>query len=317
MRKSMVERDHPQLSVRQQSKLLKVNRNRLKPRLAKQWQPKDIHFEMIELLKLAHGKDCSMGARQLGRILKRNGYKATRWTVGKMMAYAGIKAVYCKPRTTIPAPENRKYPYLLRDREITRADEVWATDITYIPWKSGYVYLTAIIDWKTRAVLSWKLSNTMDVSFCLEALSDAVETAGKAPEILNTDQGSQFTGAEWISAVEGLNTKVSMDGKGRWQDNVLIERLWRSVKHEWVLLHEYETIPELEQLLGEWFDRYNRWRPHTANDGQTPWQAYRGEAPELERKQLLEGVATAPFCLPASSATAPETSRQNGAEKAA
>ncbi len=317
MRKSMVEKSHPQLSVRKQSNLLGVNRNRLQPRDEAQWQPNAKHLEMIELIKIAHGKDCCMGARQLSRILKRNGYDVTRWTVGQMMKFAGIKAVYCKPRTTIPAPENKKYAYLLRGKKITQPDEVWATDITYIPWVKGFVYLTAIIDWKTRAVLSWKLSNTMDVSFCLEALSEAVETAGRAPGILNTDQGSQFTGEEWITAVEDLGAKVSMDGKGRWMDNVLIERLWRSVKHEWVLLHEYETLPELEELLGEWIERYNKWRPHTANEGQTPWQAYRGEAPILERNQPGYGGTTDFTTLTAPSATAPGTSRVVKSAKAA
>jgi putative transposase len=313
----MVEKDHPQLSIRQQCDILDVNRNRLKVRVKKQWEPKKVNLEMIELIKLAHGKDFTMGARQLRRVLKRNGYETSRWTVGKMMNYAGLKAIYCKPRTTIPAPENKKYPYLLRGMDITQPDEVWATDITYIPWRKGHVYLTAIIDWKTRAVLSWKLSNTMDVSFCLEALAEAVETAGKAPGILNTDQGSQYTGEEWISAVEGMGAKVSMDGKGRWQDNVLIERLWRSVKHEWVLLHEYQTLPELDQLLSEWIDRYNRWRPHTANNDQTPWQAYRGVAPELERDSLGGGLAPEISALPAPSATATGAGRADISAKAA
>lgn len=313
----MVEKDHPQLSIRQQCEILDVNRNRLESKSKQQWKPGNIHLEMIELLKLAHGKDCTMGARQLRRILKRNGYLTSRWTVREMMKSAGLKAVYCKPRTTMPAPENEKYPYLLKDIDITQPDEVWATDITYIPWNKGHVYLTAIIDWKTRAVLSWKLSNTMDVGFCLEALSEAVETAGKSPGILNTDQGSQFTCSEWISAVEGIGAKVSMDGKGRWVDNVLIERLWRSVKHEWVLLHEYETLPELEQLLGEWIDRYNRWRPHTANDGETPWQAYRDEAPELERDLIGGGLVSATSALPAPFANAHGTSRADVAENVA
>lgn len=317
MRKSMVEKDHPQLSVRQQCAMLKVNRNRLEVAAKKQWQPGETHLEMIELMRLAHGKDCAMGARQLRHILRRNGYEVTRWTVREMMKYAGIEAVYCKPRTTIPAPENKKYPYLLKDIDITDPDQVWATDITYIPWSKGHVYLTAIIDWKTRAVLSWKLSNTMDVSFCLETLTKALETAGRAPGILNTDQGSQFTCSEWITAVEGEGIKVSMDGKGRWQDNVLIERLWRSVKHEWVLLHEYETLPELEALLSDWIERYNKWRPHTANEGQTPWQAYRNEAPDLERDLIKEGVASAISALPAPSATAPGTSRADIAAKVA
>lgn len=318
MRKSMVEESHPQLSVRKQCKLLGVNRNRLRPKPRKAWEPDPEHLEMIGLIKLAHAKDPTMGTRQLGKILKRNGYKATRWTVGRMMKYAGIKAIYCKPRTSVPTPENPKYPYLLRNREIDRPDEVWATDITYIPWRKGHVYLTAIIDWNTRAVLSWELSNTMDVGFCLEALNEAVKNAGRAPEILNTDQGSQFTSSEWISAVEDLGTQVSMDGKGAWRDNVLIERLWRSVKHEWILLHEYETLPELEQLLGEWIERYNRWRPHTANGGATPWQAYRGQAPKLERDEIREGGGRSDIRrLPAPVATAPSASRRRISEMVA
>ena len=301
MRKSMVEKDHPQLSIRMQCELLDVNRNRLNPKPRAPWKPTEKHLEMMELIKLAHAKDATMGARQLQQILRRNKYSTSRWTVGKMMDHLGLKAIYCKPRTTVPAPENPKYPYMLRDLEIIEPDQVWATDITYIPWRTGCVYLTAIIDWKTRAVLAWKLCNTMDVSFCLDALIGAVSTAGKAPGILNTDQGSQFTGVEWLSAVEGLGTEVSMDGRGRWQDNVLIERLWRSVKHEWVLLHEYETLPELEALIGQWIERYNRWRPHTANDGRTPWEAYRGEKPVLERDELgLPGFATEICCLSAS-----------------
>jgi putative transposase len=286
MRKTMVDKQHLRLSVRAQCQLLDVNRNRLKPRSSVAWKPGPEHHEMLELIKLAHAKDPTMGTRQLGKILKRNGYTVSRWTIGKMMDHVGLKAIYCKPRTTVPAPGNAKYPYLLRDMEVTRPDEVWATDITYIPWKRGHVYLTAILDWHTRAVLAWRISNTMEVDFCLEALKEARAVAGKPPGIVNTDQGSQYTGEQWINAVEAMGARVSMDGRGRWMDNVLIERLWRSVKHEWVLLHEYDTLPELAALLGEWIERYNTWRPHTANDGQTPWQAYRGELPLLEREKI-------------------------------
>jgi len=306
MRKGMVEPDHPQLSVRKQCELLGVNRNRLTVKEPERWQPKPGHAEMVELIPVLHAQDPTMGARQLRRLLKRNGYTVSRWTVKKMMTYLGIEAIYCKPRTTVSAPDHPKYPYQLRNREITEADEAWAIDITYIPWRRGHVYLTAIIDWKTRAVLAWQVSNTMDVDFCLSALVEAVSVAGKAPQIMNTDQGSQFTCVEWLSAVESLGTQVSMDGRGRWQDNVLIERLWRSVKHEWVLLHEYDTVPELEGLLEEWIDRYNRWRPHTANGGQTPWEAYRGEKPQLERValELKTGEGVAPRKLVSVSASA-------------
>ena len=143
----------------------------------------------------------------------------------------------------------------------------------------------------------------MDVDFCLSVLCEAVSTAGTVPRILNTDQGSQFTSVDWLSAVESLGVQVSMDGKGSWRDNILIERLWRSVKHEWVLLHAYETLPELEHLLGEWLERYNLWRPHSANDGQTPWQAYRGIAPILERDEMKGGAASKICCLSASASS--------------
>lgn len=306
----MVEADHPQLSVRAQCQLLGVNRNRLAVKPRARWEPEPRHHEMMELMKLAHGKDPTMGARQLRRVLGRNGYEAARWTVRQMMRFLGLKAIYCRPRTSVPSAENPKYPYLLRKITVRRPDQVWAVDITYIPWSQGHVYLIAILDWHTRAVLAWKLSNTMDVSFCLEALCEAVAVAGCIPKIINTDQGSQFTGVEWISAVESLGVRVSMDGKGRWRDNVLIERLWRSVKHEWILLHEYNTLPELEELLGQWIDRYNRWRPHTANGGKTPWEAYRGEPPVLERDELWGGGASEIGWLPASPASSQPISRQ-------
>jgi putative transposase len=305
----MVEAGHPQLSIRVQCELLGINRNRLATKPRAKWEPKPEHYEMMELMKLAHRKDPTMGARQLRVVLERNGYEVRRWTVRRMMRFLGIQAIYCRPKTSEPCPEHPKYPYLVGQRVVSKPDEVWATDITYIPWNKGHVFLTAILDWHTRAVLGWRLSNTMDVSFCLDALGDALAVAGCAPEILNTDQGSQFTSVEWLSAVESMGSQVSMDGKGRWQDNVFIERLWRSVKHEWVLLHEYNTLPELEALLGEWIDRYNRWRPHTANDGQTPWEAYRGELPVLERDELWGGGASEIGWLPASPASSQPISR--------
>ena len=287
MRKAMVEKNHPQLSQRTQSDLLGVNRNRLDPAPKKAWQPKPEHAEILRLAPIIHAKDPTMGARQMKRVLRRNGFKeVTRWLAGNVMRFLGLKAIYCRPRTTVAAKENPKYPYLLRECKIAEPDKVWAVDITYIPWRRGHVYLFAVLDWHTRAVLAWRVSTTMDVNFCLEALCEAVAVAGRAPSILNTDQGSQFTGVEGLSAVESLGSKVSMDGRGRWMDNVLIERLWRSVKHEWVLLHEYNSVPELETLLEEWITRYNQWRPHTANGGQTPWQAYRGQKPELEIETL-------------------------------
>lgn len=301
----MVEKDHPQLSLRSQCRLLGINRNRLEPSPPPAWAPEPAVQEISELMKLIHAKDPTMGARQLRRVLARNGYELTRWTVRRMMKYLGLRAIYRRPRTSIPAPENPKYPYLLRNREITQPDEAWAIDITYIPWSKGYVYLTAIIDWNTRAVLAWRLSNTMDTGFCLDTLCDAAQKAGCAPQILNTDQGSQFTSVEWLSAVESLGSAVSMDGKGRWQDNVFIERFWRSVKHEWILLHEYNTLPQLEALVATWIERYNTWRPHSALDGKPPWQVYRGVAPILERDEPLAGGSIETGCLSAAASSQP------------
>jgi len=305
----MVEKDHPQLSLRAQCRMLGINRNRLEPAPQRSWKPDSEVQQTAELMRLIHAKDPTMGARQLRRVLARNGYALTRWTVRRMMKHLGLRAIYCRPRTTISAPENPKYPYLLRSRKVTRPDEAWAIDITYIPWSRGYVYLTAIIDWHSRAVLAWRLSNTMDTSFCLDTLCCAAQQAGCAPQILNTDQGSQFTSVEWISAVESLGSAVSMDGKGRWQDNVFIERFWRSVKHEWILLHEYNTLPQLEALVATWIERYNRWRPHSALDGKTPWQVYRGVVPILERDELLAGDASETGCLSAAASSQPVSRR--------
>jgi putative transposase len=222
-----------------------------------------------------------------------------------MMKHLGLRAIYRKPNTSAPAPESPKYPYLLRKCKAAQPDAVWATDITYIPWSRGYVYLVAILDWHTRAVLAWELSNTQDVSFCLDALCGAVRKAGCVPGILNTDQGSQFTSVEWLSAVESLGIRVSMDGKGRWQDNIFVERFWRSIKHEWILLHEYNRLPELETLIGRWIERYNTWRPHSALDGQTPWQVYRQVPPLLETEMPHPGSAREIGWLSASASSQP------------
>jgi len=301
----MVEKGHPRLSIRSQCELLGINRNRITPARPKAWAPKPELRGALELMRLVHTKDPTMGARQLGRVLERNGYGLKRWTLRQMMKLLGLRAIYRRPRTTIPAPENPKYPYLLRKRKITKPDQVWAIDITYIPWSKGYVYLIAIIDWRSRAVLAWRISNTMDTGVCLDTLCAAVQTAGCVPEILNTDQGCQFTSVEWISAVESLGIAVSMDGKGRWQDNVFIERFWRSVKHEWILLHEYNKIPHLESLLATWIERYNMWRPHSSLDGQTPWQVYRGVPPILERDERLPGAPRETGCLSAAASSQP------------
>lgn len=188
------------------------------------------------------------------------------------MQIMGLVAVYPKPRTTIISKGHKKYPYLLRNLVIDRPNHVWCMDITYLRMKDDYMYLTAVMDWYSRYVLGWRLSNTMDCSFCLEAVEEALNY-GK-PEIFNTDQGVQFTCEEFVSTLENLAIQVSMDGKGRWMDNVFIERLWRSVKHEAIYLKEYENASHLYKELKEYFEYYNKRRPHQAFDFRTPLQVY-------------------------------------------
>lgn len=273
----MIDRDSHQLSQRRQCELLKVNRNRLNP-------PK--HPRSAEDVKVCgqideiHLKAPSFGSRNIRKILNRDyGQKISRGRVRRLMRQMGIRAIYQRPRTSLPGrgEEHKVYPYLLREREIKQPDEVWCTDITYLPMGRSFAYLVAVMDWHSRAVLSWKISNTMDTRFCLEALNEAVQKVGKVPEIFNTDQGSQFTSQPWRQRLEELGVNISMDGKGRWMDNVFIERLWRSVKYEEVYLREYEDLHELERCLGEWFERYNHWRPHQSLEEMRPWEIYRPE----------------------------------------
>jgi len=185
----------------------------------------------------------------------------------------GIEALYRRPRTTKPESGHKIYPYLLREIEITRPNQVWAMDITYIPMAHGFVYLAAVLDWATRRVLSWRLSITMEAAFCVETLEDALTHHGK-PEIFNTDQGSQFTGAAFTDVLANNGITISMDDKGAWRDNVFVERLWKSVKYEEVYLRAYETVGEARSSIGRYLNFYNGERPHSSLDGRTPDQAY-------------------------------------------
>ena len=213
------------------------------------------------------------GSRQMKRHFVNLGYKVGRRRIKRLMRKMGLIAVYQKPRTTIPHPEHRIYPYLLKGMQIKRPNQVWCADITYIPMKRGFLYLVAVMDWYSRAVLSWRLSNTMDSSFCVAALEDAISRYG-VPEVFNTDQGSQFTSYEFTTALKGAGIKISMDGKGRWMDNVFIERLWRSVKYECVYLREFTTGSQARDELGRWFHFYNWKRPHSYFDGRRPMEVY-------------------------------------------
>jgi putative transposase len=274
MRKTWVDRDGGELSVRRQCELLAVNRNRLEPRKTPGLGEGDL--ELARRIDELHLRFPEFGARRMSAVLRREGRaEASRRKVGRIMQAMGITAIYRRPRTSAPGEGHPVYPYLLRGREIKEADEVWCADITYIPMKRGFAYLVVVMDWKTRAVLSWKLSNTLDGQFCIEALREAMERTGKAPKIFNTDQGAQFSSREWIEILEAAGVQISMDGKGRWMDNVFIERLWRSVKHEGVYLWAHETVHELEAALEQWFADYNHWKPHQALEDKTPWQCYR------------------------------------------
>jgi putative transposase len=221
------------------------------------------------------------GSRMLRGLLRQQGLEVGRRHIKTLMQRMCIEAIYRKPNTSKPAPGHRIYPYLLRDLAITRPNQVWATDITYIPMARGFVYLTAVVDWFSRRVIAWRLSITMDVSFCIDALEEALAKHEK-PEIFNTDQGSQFTSAAFVGLLEKNGIAVSMDGKGRWRDNVFVERVWKSIKYEEVYLHAYETVLEARTLIGKYLEFYNSVRPHSSLGGCTPDQVYFNRLPEFE-----------------------------------
>jgi putative transposase len=213
------------------------------------------------------------GARMLRDLLGQEGFIVGRRHVGTLMQKLGIEALYRRPNTSRKHPQQPVFPYLLRGLEITRANHVWAMDITYIPMRKGFVYLAAVLDWATRRVLSWRLSNTLTTDFCLEAVEESLQRYG-TPEIFNTDQGSQFTSSDFVELLRHHGIQQSMDGKGRWVDNVFVERLWKSVKYEEVYLHAYDSVAQAKHGLERYFRFYNQRRPHSSLDGQTPDQVY-------------------------------------------
>ncbi|WP_425248222.1 IS3 family transposase [Desulfonatronum thiosulfatophilum] len=269
-RKGMVEVDHPRLSIVRQCALLGTCRS------AYYYQPKGESAASLALMRLIDAKYLQspcFGARQMTRWLCRNGHSVGRRRVRRLMALMGLSAIYPKPRTTVPDQSHRIYPYLLRDLSIDRPNQVWCSDITFIPMRQGFMYLVAVMDWHSRKVLSWRLSNTMDAAFCVEALQEALVRYGR-PEIFNTDQGCQFTSREFTSVLISAGVRISMDGKGRWMDNVFIERLWRTVKYECIHLHEFATGRDARTILGDWFEDYNSDRPHSSLEGLVPNEVY-------------------------------------------
>jgi putative transposase len=219
------------------------------------------------------------GSRLLRDLLRLRNVRVGRKHVATLMRRMGMVALYRPPRTTQPHPGHQVFPYLLRDLTITRPNQVWAMDLTYLPMRHGFLYLVAVLDWATRRVLAWRLSNTMTTDVCLDALEAAIREYG-CPGILNTDQGSQFTSTAFVELVQQHGLRLSMDGKGAWRDNLFVERLWKSVKYEEVYLHAYDSVREAHQGLARYFTFYNGGRPHTALDGRTPDMVYFGLQPQ-------------------------------------
>ncbi len=223
--------------------------------------------------------DCPfLGSRQLRDLLRLEGHRIGRKRVARLMRIMGIEALYRKKNTSRRHPEHAVFPYLLRGLKIDRANQVWAMDITYLPMARGFVYLAAVLDWHSRRVLSWRLSNTLTADFCVEAVEEAIARYGK-PEIFNTDQGSQFTSRDFVTPLKELGIRISMDGKGCWRDNIFVERLWRTVKYEEVYLHAYESVSAARASLTRYFTFYNCRRPHSSLDGQTPETVYFNSLP--------------------------------------
>lgn len=262
------------ISIRKQCALLKV------PRSLVYYLPKGETEENLRIMRQIdelHMEDASAGSRRIRLYLQRKEWpEISRSRVKRLMRLMGVEAVYPQKRTTIPGGPSGIYPYKLRGLKIDRPNQVWSADITYIPMAKGFMYLFAIIDWYSRKVLAWELSNTLDTDFCLRTLEKAVSVTGTVPEIFNTDQGCQFTANEWIKRLKELGIQISMDGKGRWLDNVVIERFWRSIKYEDIYLQSYENGWELERGIGAYIMRYNTKRPHQALEGATPEEVYRG-----------------------------------------
>ena len=265
----MIDHNHP-LPISRQAKAVGISRGSV------YYLPRPVSEEDMELMRRIdrlHLDYPFAGSRLLRDMLRQEGFKVGRTHVATLMKRMGIEALYRKPRTTRPKAGHKVYPYLLRNLTIDRPNQVWAMDITYIPMARGFVYLAAVVDWSTRRVLAWRISITMDVHFCLEAVEEAIQRYG-TPEIMNTDQGSQFTSRAFVGLMKEHEIRISMDGKNSWRDNVFVERLWRSVKYEDIYLKAYESVSAVRTGLSKYFNFYNSRRPHSSLDGRTPDQVY-------------------------------------------
>lgn len=268
----LVQPRHPELSTRRQCALLGLNRRSL------YYEPVPVSAEELALMKeidRLFTRWPYYGSRKILHELRLAGHRVNRKRVQRLMRVMGLQALAPGPHTSKPHPEHPVYPYLLRGVAVTRPNQVWAADITYIPLERGWGYLVAIIDWHSRAVLAWRLSNSLTVEFCVEALEEALRRHGRS-EIFNTDQGAQFTSPDFTGVLKRESITISMDGKGRATDNIFVERLWRSLKYEDVYLHAYATLGEAQAGIGAWLRFYNTRRPHQALDNRTPLEVYRG-----------------------------------------
>jgi putative transposase len=273
----MIDPEHD-LPIKQQAEVLDISRSTV------YYEPRPISDEDLWLMRRIdelHLNYPFAGSRMLRGLLWQQGLEVGRRHIKTLMKRMGIEAIYRKPNTSKPAPGHRIYPYLLRDMAVTRPNQVWAMDLTYIPMARGFIYLAAVVDWFSRRVLAWRLSITMEASFCIEALEEALSKNEK-PEIFNTDQGSQFTSDDFTGLLRKNGIDISMDGKGRWRDNVFVERVWKSIKYEEVYLHAYETVQEARTSIGKYLEFYNVTRPHSSLNGLTPDQVYFNRLPEFK-----------------------------------
>ncbi len=266
----LIEHQSKMISIKRQAQLLGIGHSTV------YYQPRidPYNLELMHLIDEQYTKTPFYGSRRIREILKRKGHFVNRKRIQRLMHLMGIEAIYPKKNLSKPSPGCKIYPYLLRDRKITRVNEVWATDITYIRMRNGWLYLVAIMDWLSRYVLSWEISTTLEVDFCIRALEKALFFA--TAEIFNSDQGSQFTSVTFLKCLEERNIQISMNGKGRAMDNVFTERLWRSVKYEEVYINDYETVPDAKEGISRYMNFYNQERPHQSLDYKTPAEVYFG-----------------------------------------
>jgi putative transposase len=273
-KKQLIQPKHPKLSIQRQCELIRLPRSSYY-REGLMGEETPANLEIMRLIDKEYTDHPFYGTRQIRNVLRRKGYKINRKRVQRLMRKMGIQSIAPKPNTSKAHPKHKIYPYLLRNFDVTRADQVWCTDLTYIRLAGGFVYLTAVMDWYSRYVLSWELSITMDSEFCVSALERALRCY-ETPYIFNTDQGSQYTSYEFTKVLKDKSIKISMDGKGRAMDNIFIERLWRSVKYEEIYVKEFKSVEDLRKTLKKYFDFYNNERPHQSFNAQTPAEVYYG-----------------------------------------